>query len=279
MPAVTRTMSSAQAPPNLVDGIAALAAHVAESEARVLTGEEMAARYVREVECKVAALSRKELAPLLVGVAEKRLVTAVKLAGEFLGLGYLGDYALENGIPFSLSRAADQVREICRIAGLEYGFTEEMLFRLCRFYESEAIVETTGSARSKLQRYILKSSDVLLAQAVALSAAGLCLDEASVRCLGAAAAALDVVDDWEDRDEDLQHQARNPFAALQSLDGSAERCTYLFRQLAAPYCADLIGGLASYRLCHSLRAYCAGVLSRVRATGLELSGQACLIRS
>lgn len=215
------------------------------------------------ISAKVASIVRNEIAPLLPGDRPiEQIVAIVRSLEQILGIAYLADYALEQGVTFRIEAATKDVIAIAVGMGAHEQYVRDQLGPMRALYDAE-VDRLRGSADQTLgcDRYRLKSADVVFAQMLALHILGVVVDVTEEDALRSAGAALDVYDDLLDVHEDDEHSG-NPFRVY--LGSGTSGPHDLFRQLAAPF-LDVVTTFVTTRRGSVVRGYCTEVLRRLHA--------------
>ena len=253
-PAVTSTYSSS------CEAQCAARKTVRETSSRFLS-EPVGMPWVREICWKVGSIVRKEVVPLLPSrMADRDRKHLMQSVGSVLGVTYLADYALESRFRFQVDDAAEYVLSAARTLGVDEHFAYAEIRRLKDLYRYERNAASgRNSARSAETRYLLKCSDVVFVQLMALHASEEGVKVSTERALRCAGAALDAYDDLLDRDEDVG-SVLNPFAGVSAPTPS--RRHRLFRELVSPF-MESVKMSAATASDGVVGRYCCQVLSRL----------------
>lgn len=216
---------------------------------------------MREIARKVGSIVRNEVVPLLPSrMANHKRKFLMQSVGSVLGVTYLADYAVESRFRFQVDDAAEYVLSTARTLGVDEHFACAEIQRLKDLYRYErSAASGRNSAHSTTTRYLLKCSDVVFVQLMALHVSGEGVNASSERALRCAGAALDAYDDFLDREEDTG-SVLNPFAGMRAADPIRLHC--LFRELVAPF-MESVQEFAARASDGVVGRYCCQVLVRL----------------
>lgn len=212
---------------------------------------------------KVESIIRKEVVSLISpDTRDRDLCRLVQAIGEMLGIAYLADYALETDVQFEIDCASEQVLLIACSVGANERYVVDQLGSLqdLYYYECEHLSQSSD-VRSMGHRYLLKSSDVVFVQLLALHVSGQVVEKSTEHILRCAGAALDVYDDLIDMDEDAG-KVDNPFVSIRGNGVNAGIA--LFQNLTKPFVEPVASFVTSGNY-DVVRTYCKQVLRRLDA--------------
>jgi len=219
--------------------------------------------WLEEICAKVRSIARNEIIPPVVGrcpQSPKKIETVISSVGQFLGIVYLGDYALEEGKNFDVAAASLEVARISRTCGMDPEVARYLLSDLRSYYIAERERQFAGTLASLLQRYILKSTDVFFAQLLALFGLGVNYTRSEFGILRAACIALEILDDASDIEEDAGRAGGNPFVIIGRANDVGKSLFDLLVQRCMP---KLTSANSLQSESFALRAYCCEAIRRV----------------
>jgi hypothetical protein len=185
----------------------------------------------------------------------------IQVVGDALGVCYLGDYALEQGIAFDIDAACEMGHRIAGHGNMAASAACRIIEELAAFYVSEsALAASRAVARDLLARYCLKSRDVLFVQVLAVSAIGVSITAEDAEALSHACTALEVLDDFTDIGEDSRQRSPNPFRDAHT----PQERQRLFSTLEAACLPRVRWSAGSARVGPFIREYSRSVEERIR---------------
>lgn len=248
---------------NLSLRIADAAIEAAIQHSASLLEEQVPKSWLEEICAKVHSIARNEIIPLVIGSCPqppKKIETVISSVGQFLGIVYLGDYALEENKNFDVTTASLEVARISRTCGMDPEVARYLLSDLLNYYTAEQERQFAGTLGSFLQRYILKSTDIFFAQLLALFGLEVKYTKSEFDILRATCIALEILDDVSDIEEDAGCVGGNPFVIIGRANDVGKS---LFDLLVQPCVSKLTSANSLQSENFALGAYCYETIRRI----------------
>lgn len=213
---------------------------------------------------KVGSIVRNEISPLVCSqrpCQSKKEEMVINAIGEFLGIAYLADFALEEARYFDVEAACTEVERIGGLCDVNCNVVNRLLTDLIVYYKCEESQLFSDAEETIFQRYILKSTDVYFSQLLAIYGLRITCNVTDTKMLRFACVALEVLDDIIDVEEDSKLLSSNPFV-LSYKSNSSSMC--LFEDMAK-HCMPILS-LGNVTVKNdSVKAYINKTIERVDA--------------